>query len=38
MGIPFQYDLDGLIDVHVGFNDIIDRYELPVFSGVFSLA
>ncbi|MEZ0064978.1 hypothetical protein ABIA32_000966 [Streptacidiphilus sp. MAP12-20] len=38
MDIPFHYDLDGLIDVHVGFNDIIDRYELPVFSGVFSLA
>ncbi len=37
-GIPFHYDLDGLIDVHVAFNRIITRYELPVFSGVFSLA
>ncbi|MFJ3673613.1 hypothetical protein ACIPSE_44950 [Streptomyces sp. NPDC090106] len=36
--IPFQYDLDELIDVHVAFNKIIERYELPVFSGVFSLA
>ncbi len=36
--IPFQYDLDTLIEVHVGFNEIIRRYELPVFSGVFSLA
>jgi hypothetical protein len=36
--IPFLYDLDTLIDVHVAFNRIIARYELPVFSGVFSLA
>jgi hypothetical protein len=36
--IAFAYDLDTLIDVHVGFYDIIDRFELPVFSGVFSLA
>ena len=36
--IAFEYDLDTLIDVHVGFNEIIDRYQLPVFSGVFSLA
>ena len=36
--IEFQYDLDTLIDVHVGFNEIINRYSLPVFSGVFSLA
>lgn len=36
--IPFHYDLDGLIDTHLGFNDIIRRYDLPVFSGVFSLA
>ncbi|MFF2353990.1 hypothetical protein ACFVVL_29940 [Kitasatospora sp. NPDC058115] len=36
--IPFHYDLDGLIDVHVAFNQIIERYQLPVFSGVFSLA
>lgn len=36
--IPFQYDLDTLIEVHVGFNEIIERYALPVFSGVFSLA
>lgn len=36
--IPFEYDLDALIKVHVDFNEIIDRYELPVFSGVFSLA
>jgi hypothetical protein len=38
MSIPFLYDLDGLIDVHVDFNAIIAKYELPVFSGVFSLA
>jgi hypothetical protein len=37
-GIPFVYNLDTLIDVHVGFYDIIKRYDLPVFSGVFSLA
>lgn len=36
--ISFEYGLDTLIDVHVGFNEIIKRYELPVFSGVFSLA
>jgi hypothetical protein len=36
--IPFVYDLDTLIDVHVTFYDIIARYDLPVFSGVFSLA
>ncbi|BFV57945.1 hypothetical protein KCMC57_up30490 [Kitasatospora sp. CMC57] len=36
--ITFQYDLDGLIDVHVAFNRIIERHQLPVFSGVFSLA
>lgn len=36
--IPFVYDLDGLIDVHVRFNEIIDQHGLPVFSGVFSLA
>jgi hypothetical protein len=36
--IGFCYDLDGLIDVHVAFNDLINRYALPVFSGVFSLA
>ena len=36
--IPFVYDLDELIDVHAGFNDIIKKYDLPVFSGVFSLA
>jgi hypothetical protein len=24
--------------VHMSFNEIIDRYGLPVFSGVFSLA
>ncbi len=36
--IPFCYDLDTLIDVHMSFNEIIDRYGLPVFSGVFSLA
>ncbi|MFC4587292.1 radical SAM protein [Sphaerisporangium corydalis] len=36
--IPFMYDLDELIDVHVRFNEIIDHYGLPVFSGVFSLA
>ncbi|RAZ92358.1 hypothetical protein DPM33_00020 [Mesorhizobium hawassense] len=38
MNIPFWYDLEELIDAHVRFNDIIARYELPVFSGVFSLA
>jgi hypothetical protein len=36
--IPFCYDLDTLIDVHVSFKEIIERYGLPVFSGVFSLA
>lgn len=36
--IPFVYGLDELIKVHVDFNEIIDRYKLPVFSGVFSLA
>lgn len=36
--IPFHYDLDGLIDVHIGFNEIIAAHDLPVFSGVFSLA
>ncbi|TDU04468.1 hypothetical protein EDD99_2929 [Streptomyces sp. 846.5] len=36
--IEFQYDLDTLIDVHVGFNEIIAKHDLPVFSGVFSLA
>lgn len=36
--IPFVYDLDELIDVHVSFYDIIRKYDLPVFSGVFSLA
>lgn len=36
--IPFMYDLDTLIDVHVGFNELIEQYDLPVFSGVFSLA
>jgi len=38
MDIPFQFDLDELIDTHVDFNRIIERYQLPVFSGVFSLA
>jgi hypothetical protein len=38
MDIPFCSDLEELIDAHVRFNDIIARYELPVFSGVFSLA
>ncbi|MCD0447864.1 hypothetical protein LO762_01440 [Actinocorallia sp. API 0066] len=37
-GIPFHYDLDGLVNVHVGFREIIRAYGLPVFSGVFSLA
>lgn len=36
--IPFCYDLDSLIDIHLAFNDIIDKFGLPVFSGVFSLA
>ncbi|OSJ36603.1 hypothetical protein BSZ19_03440 [Bradyrhizobium japonicum] len=38
MGIPFSFDLEELIDTHVRFNNIVARYELPVFSGVFSLA
>jgi hypothetical protein len=38
MKIPFVFDLDELIDTHVSFNDIIRRWDLPVFSGVFSLA
>jgi hypothetical protein len=36
--IPFMYDLDELIDVHLDFYKIIHKYDLPVFSGVFSLA
>jgi hypothetical protein len=38
MAIPFMYDLDELIKTHIGFNKIIGKYDLPVFSGVFSLA
>jgi hypothetical protein len=38
MDIPFCFDLEELIDTHVRFNEIIARHELPVFSGVFSLA
>ncbi|HEX8247406.1 MAG TPA: radical SAM protein [Pyrinomonadaceae bacterium] len=38
MAIPFVYDLDELINVHVRFYEIIRKYNLPVFSGVFSLA
>jgi biotin synthase-related radical SAM superfamily protein len=38
MQIPFQYDLDELIDTHLAFTEIISRNSLPVFSGVFSLA
>ena len=36
--IEFMYDLDGLLDVHLAFYEIIREYDLPVFSGVFSLA
>ncbi|MYD46845.1 MAG: hypothetical protein F4W92_10875 [Gammaproteobacteria bacterium] len=36
--IKFYFNLDELIEMHVKFNDIIERYKLPVFSGVFSLA
>jgi hypothetical protein len=36
--IPFVYDLDELIDVHLTFYKYIEKYKLPVFSGVFSLA
>jgi hypothetical protein len=36
--IPFVYDLDELIDVHLTFYEYIEKYKLPVFSGVFSLA
>jgi hypothetical protein len=36
--IPFHYDLDTLIDVHLDFRRLIARHRLPVFSGVFSLA
>ncbi|MFI9081957.1 radical SAM protein [Streptomyces sioyaensis] len=36
--IPFMYDLDELIEVHLKFNEIIEKYGLPEFSGVFSLA
>lgn len=36
--IPFMYDLDELIDVHLDFYRMIHKYNLPVFSGVFSLA
>src|SRR5262249_9801686 len=35
--IPFVIDLDELIDAHLGFHAIIAKYQLPVFSGVFSL-
>ena len=38
MDIPFMFDLDELINLHTEFNGIIDSYNLPVFSGVFSLA
>ncbi|WP_027556303.1 hypothetical protein [Bradyrhizobium sp. Cp5.3] len=38
MDIPFCYDLDELIETHARFHEIIARYEMPVFSGVFSLA
>lgn len=38
LAIPFQYGLDDLIRVHCEFNSIIREYDLPVFSGVFSLA
>lgn len=36
--IPFQYDLDGLIDVHVAFKKLMESRGFPLFSGVFSLA
>lgn len=36
--IPFVLSLDDLIYTHIEFNRIIDLYNLPVFSGVFSLA
>ena len=36
--IPFYLSLDELIETHIGFNSIIKKYKLPVFSWVFSLA
>lgn len=36
--IPFVLSLDELIDTHIEFNWIINKYKLPVFSWVFSLA
>ncbi|MDX6741749.1 hypothetical protein [Actinocorallia sp. A-T 12471] len=36
--IPFHYDIEGLVNVHLGFRRIIEAHGLPVFSGVFSLA
>lgn len=36
--IPFVLTLDELIFTHIEFNKIIEKYNLPVFSGVFSLA
>lgn len=36
--IPFVLSLDELVYTHIEFNRIINLYNLPVFSGVFSLA
>ena len=36
--IPFVYDIDQLIDVHIEFKNQIENYDMPFFSGVFSLA
>ena len=38
LNIPFVLSLDELIYTHIEFNKIIEKYNLPVFSGVFSLA
>ena len=36
--IPFVLSLDELIETHIEFNSILNKYRLPVFSWVFSLA
>lgn len=38
MKIPFVLDLDELIKLHLDFHTVIAKYQLPLFSGVFSLA
>jgi hypothetical protein len=38
MKIPFVLNLDELIELHLDFHAVISKNQLPVFSGVFSLA